>query len=943
MKTYLFSFILMLLPVAANADAVNINGIYYNLDSSSETAEVTSNPNKYSGAISIPETVTYGGVEYKVTVIGKKSFRECSGLTSVIIPNSVITIDEDAFRFCWSLASVTLGNKVKVIGQGAFKESGLTSITIPASVTTIGWSAFGNCPLTGINITDLEAWCRIDFKPSLYNTIIDENDPINETGDGPLLDAKHLLLNGEEIKDIVIPSSITTIKNNTFEGGSFTSVTIHEGVTSIGVRAFRYCRELTSANIPSSIRRIGCESFYGCGNLASPITIPEGVTNIEAGAFYECSKLPSVTFPNSLTTIGSGAFDGCSSLTSLIFPPNMTVCGVSRCDRLASVVLPASTTKMGFSDCRDLKDIYCHAVNVPEFDHSSAFNRSYPEFITLHVPAGSEENYRYYSSIQYENWGSSWVVNFKDIVALSDEDQPSQGLAPYNHDPVLIDGLWYNLIGKANAAEVIRDPSFSNPIKYSGNITIPEEVTSDGVKYIVTHIYQAFLGCEGLTSLTIPSGMMVIEDYFEDCNSLTAVNISDLTGWCNIKFASNPLCSAHHLYLNGREIKDLVIPDGITSIKRYAFDGCTSLTSVTIPDGVTTIRDAAFRNCTGLTHAIIRYDVNNIGKDAFLNCSNLASVVIGEAQGWTMYLGIGAFGNCTALKDFYSFSKEVPNSVPGQTLEFFTDTNIGNATLHVPEACMDNYKSADVWKDFGKFEVLVDIDPITTSAETTFGGEFSPINEQTDLTDVVIENTYYTMDAENGDGYDAQEQAIVLNSTTTDEQMSTVTDGKVGEESVRDNYAGIILEVSGSGMVSVDAKTIGTHVLNMQLGKDDPVKIAQSERGEVEITYNVDKPTYVYIYASSNNAASRIVNTRGATENSVLLYGYKIVVDPVRKGDANGDGKVDEKDIELVEDFIMDRPLLNGISLEGAKANGDNVINAADIVTIINIIKKKNK
>ena len=75
----------------------------------------------------------------------------------------------------------------------------------------------------------------------------------------------------------------------------------------------------------------------------------------------------------------------------------------------------------------------------------------------------------------------------------------------------------------------------------------------------------------------------------------------------------------------------------------------------------------------------------------------------------------------------------------------------------------------------------------------------------------------------------------------------------------------------------------------------------------------------------------------------MLLYGYKIVVDPVRKGDANGDGKVDEKDIELVEDFIMDRPLLNGISLEGAKANGDNVINAADIVTIINIIKKKNK
>ena len=98
----------MLLPIAANADAVGIDGIYYNLDSSSKTAEVSSNPNKYSGAISIPETVTYGGVEYSVTAIGKSAFRENSGLTSVIIPNSMLTIGEGAFQFCWSLTSATL-------------------------------------------------------------------------------------------------------------------------------------------------------------------------------------------------------------------------------------------------------------------------------------------------------------------------------------------------------------------------------------------------------------------------------------------------------------------------------------------------------------------------------------------------------------------------------------------------------------------------------------------------------------------------------------------------------------------------------------------------------------------------------------------------------------------------------------------------------------------
>ena len=109
----------MLMPMMVNADPVEINGIYYNL-TSPNIAEVTSNPNKYSGSVTIPETVTYGEVEYSVTSIGDYAFDDCFGLTSITIPNSVTSIGFGAFRNCSGLTSITIPNSVFVIADRAF-------------------------------------------------------------------------------------------------------------------------------------------------------------------------------------------------------------------------------------------------------------------------------------------------------------------------------------------------------------------------------------------------------------------------------------------------------------------------------------------------------------------------------------------------------------------------------------------------------------------------------------------------------------------------------------------------------------------------------------------------------------------------------------------------------------------------------------------------------
>ena len=123
MRQTFLSILLMLLPMMASADAVEIGGIWYNLVPKAKEAEVTKNPNKYSGDVVIPPSVTYNGQPYSVTSIGGSAFSGCSGLTSVIIPNSVKSIGDYAFYGC----------------------SGLTSVTIPNSATSIGEQAFANC------------------------------------------------------------------------------------------------------------------------------------------------------------------------------------------------------------------------------------------------------------------------------------------------------------------------------------------------------------------------------------------------------------------------------------------------------------------------------------------------------------------------------------------------------------------------------------------------------------------------------------------------------------------------------------------------------------------------------------------------------------------------------------------------------------------------------
>lgn len=336
------------------------------------TEKITPNYITNFGATYLPEQSTYNsetkeGVlkfESDVIKIGTETFRDCSSLTSVSIPNSVKTISTEAFRDCTSLASITIPNSVTKIGYEAFYRcASLTSITIPDSVTEIGTSAFRDCTSLGS---------------------ITIPDGVTTIGDGAFLDCTSLA-------SITIPESVTTIGGNAFSGcASLSSIIIPDGVTEIGINAFNDCSSLASVTIGNSVTTIGYNAFRGCTSLkefkgkgassdgkcliidgtlhkyipneSTSYTIPDGVTEIGSGAFLDCTSLVSITIPNSVTKIGSDAFAGCSSLTSITMPESVTLFGsaFTGCSSLVSITIPNGVSNIvpyTFQNCSSLTSV----------------------------------------------------------------------------------------------------------------------------------------------------------------------------------------------------------------------------------------------------------------------------------------------------------------------------------------------------------------------------------------------------------------------------------------------------------------------------------------------------------------------------------------------------------------------------------------------------------
>ena len=458
MKKVFIIIISTLLPLLAYADPVEINGLYYNLIPKGKEAEVVRNPNGeglYSGDIIIPEKVTYDGCEYIVTKLCSAAFYRC------------------------------------------FK---LSSLTIPNTITSIGEFAAGSLdgfPTISIYISDLDAWCDINY------TLSDEVYPA--------FNSYNLYLNGVKLEDLVIPQ-INSIKSHSFRNcKSIKSVKIPSCVTSIGVCAFEGCDGLNSVHIsdieawckiafgsnplsyaqhlyvndeevknlviPNSVTSIVNGLFANCIGLTS-VTIPNSVKCIGDGAFQNCSALASVTIPNSVTSIGRSAFYGCSGLSSVTIPNSLTFLDENTfqgCSGLISVIISNSVTSIGsyaFSGCSGLTTIII-PNSVTSIDKCAFYDCS--SLTSISIPNGVT------SIGEYAFSGCSSLTSITLGSSLTS----------------IGDYAFYNCSGLTS-------------------LTIPKSVTSIRSG--------AFGSCTSLTCVTIGSGMKLIEyQAFANCDMLTDV------------------------------------------------------------------------------------------------------------------------------------------------------------------------------------------------------------------------------------------------------------------------------------------------------------------------------------------------------------------------------------------------------------------------------------
>lgn len=625
----------------------------------------------------------------EVTAIGPYAMYSMGTNTfSVILPPNLTTIGEAAFKNSCYLHYNTLYNQTfdlnlpasltSIGAEAFFGNTQMQTVKFNSTSVSIGADAFKNCTnLQGIrleNNCDIAAWCGFNFANEYAN---------------PLSYAHHFSDNSGIITELTIPSSVNHINSYAFVNYSdLTSITFQNPHGTIGADAFKNCDGLTMVDVGNLSQWCGvsfaneyanpltyAHKLYVNGNHVTSLNIPSGPVLIKPYAFSGASHLDNVTLPSSVRIVGHDAFLNCTGLTRVFVNDMPSWCSIDFANAYANPLTYAHSiwsAPSGGGTYKLANDGNWTSPNNVYLIGRYAFS-GWTDLHNLTIGANMDE---------IENNAFYGCTNLTSVTINSDL------VASKNYSFDIINGVEQRDSFLSRFGAQVTSYAFGPSVTRIGTKALHgcSNVTSLTLSNGLVSIGEAaFYNCQGLTSVAIPSTVTTIETTaFLDCSGLQRVNITDLSAWCRINFASeyaNPLDNptAHHLYLNNNEITALVIPSDVTSIGSYAFWNCEYFTSVEIPSTVTSIGYGAFKGCSRLTSLTIPSSVTSIGAQALQGCTGLQELYVHRPTPPTI-LGPYAFSG-------------IPTDIP----------------VHVPMYSVTAYQTHQYWSYFTNYVGMPDV------------------------------------------------------------------------------------------------------------------------------------------------------------------------------------------------------------------------------------------